>query len=1045
MDDRNRTKVQLTAELEELRKRNEALEKAEDRRKQVEESLREKTQFIESLINLCPDILYIYDIVEQKNVFSNDGIKKILGYSVKEIQKMGNQVVSLLMHPDDFKKYRAEIYPRYQKVKDNEIINHQYRMKHKNGTWIWLDSTETIYMRQADGSPKQIFGVIHDITYQKKAEEDINNSENRLRNLINTIKTAIVIHAHDTSIIQCNQTAQEILGLSKDEMLGKKANDPVWKFVKENGSVLPLDEYPVNIVLKDKKILEDYIVGVQNPVRDTITWVLINAVPEYDNNNTITQVLITFMDITKRKQTEEALLESEELFRRLSESSPMGIFRTDKDGRVLYLNDRWCSITGMNRQDALGYGWSSALHPEDKPRVIEEWTECLNENKGYRGEFRFVRPNGDIKWVYTRTSPIKSAEGDIIGHVGANEDFTERKKAEEEIIRLAKFPSESPNPVMRISHDGTILYDNIPSTPLLTLWSTDNNRIFTDEISEIIQKALKTEISQVTEIECNNTIYSLTFTPFAKSGYVNVYGLDITKLKKAEKELRQYEHIVSSSTDMLALLDKQFCFIAVNTTYLKAFNVTYNELIGHTVSEVFGEEFFKEIIKPNAERCLTGEEINYQAWFDFPVHGKRYMDITYYPYFGSDNKVVSFVVNGRDITDRKKAEEKHKKLEVKILHSQKLESLGVLAGGIAHDFNNLLVAILGNAELALMDMSPESPVYESVEEIKNASVRASELTRQMLAYSGKGQFVVKAIDINRLIDEMGHILNVSISKKAVLKYNFDKNLPSVYADASQIRQIIMNLIINASEAIGEKSGIITISTGLIDAKRDYLSIIRIDEFLPEGYYVFIEVSDTGCGMDKEVQDKLFDPFFSTKFIGRGLGLSAVQGIVRGHTGAIKVYSEPGKGSTFKILLPCPDLLYNVPEKEISPELRELTAKGTVLVVDDEETVRAYASRILERLGFKVLTAKDGRDGVEKFRAHTDEISLVLLDMTMPHMDGKEAFRELKIIKPDISVILSSGYNEQEATSYFTGKGLAGFIQKPFQIDTLVAKLREVLQ
>ncbi|MFC1509895.1 PAS domain S-box protein, partial [Candidatus Omnitrophota bacterium] len=814
--------------------------------------------------------------------------------------------------------------------------------------------------------------------------------------------------------------------------------------VKENGSVMPLNEYPVNIVLKDKKILEDYVVGIQRPGRDIITWTLISAVPEFDSNNTIIRVLITFMDITERKQTDEALLEREKLFRRLSESLPMGIFQTDMDGRVLYLNDRLCSITGLDRQDALGYGWSSALHPEDKPHIIEEWEECLKEKKGYSGEFRFVRPTGDVQWVYARTSPIKSAEGDIIGHVGAIGDITERKKAEEEIIRLAKFPSENPNPVMRISHDGSILYNNIPSTPLLKLWSTEENRITTGEILEVIQKALDTETSHVTEADCIDTIYSLTFAPVAESGYVNVYGLDITKLKKAEEELHQYEHIVSSSTDMMALLDKQFCYIAANTAYLKAFNISYDELIGYTVSQVFGEEFFKEIFKPKADSCLTGKEINYQAWFDFPIDGKRYMDITYYPYFDTDNKVMGFVVNGRNITDRKKTEEKHKKLEAKILHTQKLESLGVLAGGIAHDFNNLLVAILGNAELALMDMAPESPVYESVEEIKNASVRASELTRQMLAYSGKGQFVVKAIDINRLIDEMGHILEVSISKNAVLKYNFYKNLPSVYADASQIRQIIMNLIINASEAIGEKSGIITISTGLIDAKRDYLSQIRIDEFLSEGYYVFIEVSDTGCGMDKEVQDKLFDPFFSTKFTGRGLGLSAVQGIVRGHTGAIKVYSEPEKGSTFKILLPCPDLLLNVPEIETDTESLELTAKGTVLVVDDEETVRAYVSRILERLGFKVLTAKDGREGVEKFRTYTDEISLVLLDMTMPHMDGKEAFSELKKINPDISVILSSGYNEQEATSYFTGKGLAGFIQKPFQIDTLVAKLRDVL-
>ncbi len=398
-----------------------------------------------------------------------------------------------------------------------------------------------------------------------------------------------------------------------------------------------------------------------------------------------------------------------------------------------------------------------------------------------------------------------------------------------------------------------------------------------------------------------------------------------------------------------------------------------------------------------------------------------------------------------NITDRKRAEEEKEKLQIKIQQAQKLESLGVLASGIAHDFNNLLTAILGNAELTLMEMAPESPARKSVEGIKAASLRAAELTRQMLAYSGKGKFVVEVININTLIEEMWHMLEVSISKRSILKSNYEKNIPAVSADATQIRQVIMNLIINASEAIGEKNGVITISTGLVDATEGYISEIIFDTEVYEGYYVFIEVSDTGCGMDDDTINKLFDPFFTTKFTGRGLGLSAVQGIVRGHNGALKIYSEPDKGTTFKILLPCLDLSQEEQAISKKPESPVLIAKGTALVVDDEESVRSYACMALEQLGFNVLSAKDGREGVEALRKYKDDVTVVLLDMTMPHMDGKEAFREMKQIKPEVSVILTSGYNEQEATSSFTGKGLAGFIQKPFKLSSLKTELLNIFK
>jgi PAS domain S-box-containing protein len=307
----------------------------------------------------------------------------------------------------------------------------------------------------------------------------------------------------------------------------------------------------------------------------------------------------------------------------------------------------------------------------------------------------------------------------------------------------------------------------------------------------------------------------------------------------------------------------------------------------------------------------------------------------------------------QDITDRKLAELDHVNLEKQLLHAQKMESLGVLAGGIAHDFNNILVAIMGNADLALMRINKESPATENLHRIEQAAARAADLAKQMLAYSGRGKFIIENIDLNHLLEDMLHMLEVSISKKAVLRLNLHQPLPPVEADATQMRQIIMNLVINASEAIGDKSGVIAITTGCMDCDRSYLKDVWLDENITEGLYVYLETADTGCGMDRETLMKLFDPFFTTKFTGRGLGMAAVLGIVRGHKGAIKVYSEPNKGTTFKILLPVsgkPLEIFNNDSLE-----NHWQGNGTVLLVDDEETVRGVGAEMLKELGFNTIT------------------------------------------------------------------------------------------
>jgi CheY-like chemotaxis protein len=314
----------------------------------------------------------------------------------------------------------------------------------------------------------------------------------------------------------------------------------------------------------------------------------------------------------------------------------------------------------------------------------------------------------------------------------------------------------------------------------------------------------------------------------------------------------------------------------------------------------------------------------------------------------------------------------------------------------------------------------------------------------MLAYSGKGRFVVHRLDINALLEETTRLLQVSISKRAVMKFQLSPGLPVVMGDATQLRQVIMNLVINASEAIGDKSGFISVTTGLTRADRAYLAGAYFAHDLPEGDYVSVEISDNGGGMSPEVQERIFDPFFTTKFTGRGLGLAAVLGIVRGHNGTLKVFSEEGWGTTFKILFPCAE---GVAEElaRVAPGSADWRGSGVVLVVDDEETVRVTTARMVESAGFTTKLAIDGRTGVEEFTAAPDAFTLVMLDLTMPHMDGDEAFRAIRALRPDARVLLMSGFNEQEAVARFTGEGLAGFIQKPFTLSSLREKLQEIFR
>ena len=400
-------------------------------------------------------------------------------------------------------------------------------------------------------------------------------------------------------------------------------------------------------------------------------------------------------------------------------------------------------------------------------------------------------------------------------------------------------------------------------------------------------------------------------------------------------------------------------------------------------------------------------------------------------------------------------QEERLNLERQMLQSQKLESLGVMAGGIAHDFNNLLQAISGNMELALMNSAADSAPLKYIKRAITSAKRAALLTNLMLTYLGKGLIVKKALNLNSLVSENAELLGSATTTAVPMELVLSPDLPTILADEAQIQQVVMNLITNAAESIEVQPGFIRLTTGTQRCDEVCLSSNLLDERSEPGQYVFLEVSDNGCGMSKETLQRLFDPFFTTKFPGRGLGMSAVMGIIRTHNGALFVDSEPGKGTTFRVMFPTAKegLLTTTagPPAEPAPIAPALPSApvdvtpGVALVVDDEKAVLRVCATMVKHCGFKVITACDGTDAVAKFRAHADEITIVVMDLIMPNMDGIAAMSEIKKIKPDARVIISSGFNEEELSERLANDSPSGLIQKPYSLNLIKAEIQRVMQ
>jgi two-component system, cell cycle sensor histidine kinase and response regulator CckA len=498
----------------------------------------------------------------------------------------------------------------------------------------------------------------------------------------------------------------------------------------------------------------------------------------------------------------------------------------------------------------------------------------------------------------------------------------------------------------------------------------------------------------------------------------------------------QYREVFENVSVCMFLIDVtsdgRFKFAGFNPAEEKAVGLSSAEVSGKFVEELFADGLAREL-NATYRRCLeAGKPITYDNELDLPG-GRRNFHSNLIPIRNASGQIHRIVGACIDTTDFKRSQEE-------AFARQKLESLGVLASGIAHDFNNLLGGILSSAELALTERAEGSTAEDELRRIKTASIRGAEIVRELMAYGGQESGAFEAVDMVSLVNEMLDLLRISMSKTTLLQIEMSEDLPFIHANPAQIRRVVMNLITNASEAMEERPGTIRIAADTVKVGQGPSATEAIN--LVAGDYLRLEVSDTGSGMTPAVQARIFDPFFTTRCAGRGLGLAAVQGIIRSHGGAISVASNSGHGTRFEILLPSTDkAVRETGDITVLPSGNEC---GTVLIVEDEELLRLAVSKMLRKAGFSVIEAGDGSTGADLFRSNERKIDMVLLDMTLPGMSGSEVLEELRRIQPSVKVIFTSAFGRGKVLSSIGGRPPWGFLRKPYELSALTSLLREAV-
>ncbi len=981
--------------------------------------------------------------LETNSVFYSRKWKQQIGYEDHEICDALDEWESRL-HPDDLDAATDKVRD-YLETPWPDYVN-EFRFRHKDGSYRWIRAQASL-MRNEDGKLVHMLGCHLDVTEQKISEQSLRESEERYRSLFENMREGYAYcrmlfendKPDDFVYLAVNNAFATLTGLT--DVTGKKVTEVIPGIRESNPDLFDL--YGRVALTGEPKKFETYLPSLG-------IWFSISVYSMQREH-----FIAVFENITNRKQAEAQLAESEQRFRLAFENANIGVCLVDTEGRLMKVNDQMCKIFGYDRSELEGMKVSDVTLPDDVD-ISRRFMTLARSGEVDRGAFekRYIHKQGHILWGKVSSTLVRDQQCNPLYFISHVQDITDRKMAEEALKdseeRYRHLVEMSPDGIA-VHQNGTIVFVNPAGAKMIGAESSE--QIIGRSIREIvhpdyqeqagrrIQRMLEGETGLYPVEDCYVKMDGTAFfvevvaSRFTYEGKpsIQVVVRDITERKRAEQTERLLATAIDQATEGFIVTDTEGNIQYVNPGMERITGYSGEELIGRTPrvlkSGQHDTSFYRKLWDTiKAGRTWTGRFINRRK------DGRLYHEeATISPVRDAQDNVINFVAVKRDITE-------HLELSRQLYQAQKMEAIGTLAGGVAHDFNNILQVALGYSELMIDDEKLPQRYRADLKKIKESSKRGADLVRRLLTFSRKTEFNPSPLNLNRRIIEIRKMLERTIPKMVDIELLLDEDLATILADSTQIDQVLMNLSVNARDAMPE-GGKLVFETANVMLDEEYARI-RLDA--KPGPHVLLMVSDTGAGMDKETLEHIFEPFYTTKGVGEGtgLGLAMVHGIVKQHRGHIRCYSEPGHGTTFRLYFPA----------EISPEdedqiaVRAMPQGGseTILIVEDEEPVRSLASIILTKAGYSVILACDGKEALEIYQDRRDEIDLVILDLIMPEMGGKQCLQALLKTYPSVKVVIASGHSANGLTRGALSAGAKGFIDKPYDIRKVLGVVREVL-
>ena len=1043
-------------------------------RKWAEEALRESEERFRTLFNHATDYILIID-PNHKDVpivvDANESAFKMHGYSREELI---GKPISFLDAPEQHKFIKE----RVRKIMKGESVTFETVHVRKDGSRFPVEVSARLI---EIGGKSYIFAIERDISERKKTDEALRESEERYRNLVENSPVPIVIHIGG-KVVFVNPPAVKVLGAkSEKDLLGQKVIDWVHPDYRE----LVLQR--VRSVYKEKKkaeLTEEKFIRQDGKVID------VEVVGTAINYQGKPASQVVFLDITDRKRMEEALRESEQRYRLLFDMLPYGGEVLDTRGFITNCSPSTAQMLGYETKELIGKHITQFLHP-DSVKVFKKKFQNLVKGRREDAEVCMIRKDGSKLAVLRAAQPIFSEQGQLTGILALSVDISERKQAEtvrqimynianavnttrstadlyqvierelHKILNIKNlyiglYERDSDTISFPFMQDEKDRFEKVPAGKTLSSLVIKEGRSILVTEKQIKQLAAKGKIKIVgTLSKCwmgvplrvdGEVIGIIAVQDYQNESAFGKPDLELLefvsnqvaisiKKKQTDEEIRKLSLAIEQSPSSVIITDLEGKIVYVNQKFSEVTGYSRKEILGQKPSILKSGETPEEEYRELWRTITAGKEWRGEFCNRRKDGGLFWELASISPIKNSEGKITHYLGIKEDITERRK-------LQQQLLQSQKMEAIGKLAGGVAHDFNNLLTVINGYADLLLYKLSSDDPPYKAIRQIKLAGERAASLTEQLLAFSRRQLIQPKILNLNEVIMDTEKMLRRLIGEDVDLLTKTEPNLGNIKADPTQIEQVIMNLAVNARDAM-PRGGKLTIETANVLLDEIY---VKEHEQVQPGAYVMLAISDNGKGMDEETRSRIFEPFFTTKGPGEGtgLGLSTVYGIIKQNRGYVWVYSEPEKGTTFKIYLPrVPD--ESIEQNRVSDAHKTIRGNETILLVEDDESVRELSSRILKENGYNVLEADRGSSAIEISQQYDGTIHLLLTDVVMPEMSGRELSERLGKLRPEIKIIYVSGYTDNAIAHHGVLDKKTHFIQKPFAPQTLLEKIREVLE